>query len=149
SAYAALPWAEGQELTAQYFRSRLNAQFDGGPGSDDRTITTEETWQFASRNRLTPYWVSRLSAGVGTDDSVSQTGFGNFPFETTQRQYAWQNEFTLPAGMLTAGWERREERVDSDSGFAVTSRNTDSIFGIYQLHEGPQALQMNLRYDDS
>jgi vitamin B12 transporter len=149
SAYAALPWAEGQELTAQYFRSRLNAQFDGGPGFDDRTITTDETWQVASQNRLAPFWVWRLSAGVGTDDSVTQTGFGNFPFETTQRQYAWQNEFTLPVGMLTAGWERREERVASDSGFAVTSRNTDSFFGIYQFREGPQALQMNLRHDDS
>lgn len=149
SAYAALPWGDGQELTAQYFRSRLNTQFDGGPGSDDRTITTLETWQVASRNRLTSFWVSQLAAGQGTDDSVSETGFGDFPFKTTQRQYLWQNEFTLPVGMLTAGWEKRNERVDSDSGFAVTARDTDSLFGIYQLSTGPLAFQANLRRDDS
>ena len=76
-----------------------NNQFDGGPGFDDRTITTVETWQVASRNRLASFWVSRLSAGAGIDDSVSQTAFGDFPFKTTQRQYAWQNELTLPLGL--------------------------------------------------
>jgi len=149
SAFAALPWADGQELTAQYFRSRLNAQFDGGPGSDDRTITTLDMGQVASRNRIASWWTSQLSAAVGIDDSLSQTGFGDFPFKTTQRQYTWQNELALPAGTLTAGIERREERVSSDSGFAVTARNTDSIFGVYQLSTGPHALQANLRRDDS
>jgi vitamin B12 transporter len=149
SAYATLPWADGHEFTGQYFRNRLNAQSDGGPDSDDRTITTVETWQVASRNRLAPFWVSQLAAGEGTDDSVSQSSFGNFPFKTTQRQYVWQNEFTLPLGMLTAGLERREERVATDSTFAVNARDTDSIFGIYQLREGPGALQINLRRDDS
>ncbi len=149
SAHAALPWAAGQEFTAQYFRNRLDAQFDGGPGFDDRTITTAETWQVASRNRLAPFWVSQFAAGEGTDDSVSRTGFGNFPFKTTQRQYAWQNDLTLPLGMLTAGIERREERIATESGFAVNSRNTDSLFGIYQLRDGPGALQVNLRRDVS
>jgi vitamin B12 transporter len=149
SAYAALPWADGQEFTGQYFRNRLDAQSDGGPDSDDRTITTVETWQVASRNRLAPFWVSQLAAGAGTDDSVSQSGFGNFPFRTTQRQYVWQNEFTLPLGMLTAGLERREEGVATESGFGVTARDTDSIFGIYQLRDGPGALQVSLRRDDS
>ena len=34
-----------QELGAQYFRNRLDNQFDGGAGFDDRTITTLEAWQ--------------------------------------------------------------------------------------------------------
>jgi len=149
SAYAAQPWSEGVELPAQYVRSRLDAQFDGGPGFDDRTITTVEAWQVASRNRLAPAWVSQLSMGDGIDDSATQTAYGTFPFRTTQRQYTWQNEFTLPVGMLTAGLERREERVATDAGFAVTARNTDALFGIYQLRDGPHALQANLRRDDS
>src|SRR5438552_7946604 len=33
-------FAPDQELAAQFFRSRLNAQFDAGLGFDDRTITT-------------------------------------------------------------------------------------------------------------
>ncbi|MEO8305913.1 MAG: TonB-dependent receptor [Betaproteobacteria bacterium] len=149
SAYAALPWADGQELTAQYFWNWLNAQYDGGPGADDRTITTVDTWLVASRNRLASFWVSQLSTGTGTDDSVSQTGFGDFPFKTTQRQYTWQNELTLPLGLLTAGLERREERVATNEDFAVTARNTNSVFGIYQLRYKDASLQANLRHDDS
>jgi len=149
SASAALPWADGQELTAQYLRSRLDAQFDGGPGFDDRTVTTVEAWQAASRNRLAPFWVSQFSVGEGMDDSVTQTAYGEFPFRTGQRQYAWQNELALPLGTLTAGWERREERITTTEAFAVTSRNTDSLFGIYQLRHGESSLQANLRRDDS
>ena len=141
--------APGQEFTAQYFRSRLDNQFDGSPDFDDRTITVAETWQVASRNRLASFWVSRLSAGAGIDDSETQTAYGNSPFKTTQRQYTWQNEFTLPMGALTAGFERREERVATDAGFVTTERNTNSLFGIYQLRIEDHALQANLRRDDS
>jgi vitamin B12 transporter len=141
--------APGQEFTAQFFRSRLDNQFDGGPDFDDRTITVAETWQVASRNLLAPFWVSRLSAGAGIDDSQTKTAYGDAPFKTTQRQYAWQNEFTLPMGTLIAGFERREEHVATDAGFATTQRNTGSLFGIYQLRTDAHALQANLRRDDS
>jgi vitamin B12 transporter len=149
SAHLALPWAAGQELTLQLFRNRLDAQFDAGPGFDDRTITTVETWQVASRNRLAPWWSAQFAAGEGTDDSVSKTGFGDFPFKTAQRQYLWENAFNLPGGVLTAGYERREEKVTTDAGFAVTQRDTDAWFGIYQLSEGAHSLQANVRHDDS
>ena len=43
----------------------------------------------------------------------------------------------------------REERVDSDAGFAVTSRNTNALVGVAQWREGPHALQANLRHDES
>src|SRR5581483_4547763 len=39
SASVVVPWAADQELPASLLRSRLNAQFDAGPGHDDRTIT--------------------------------------------------------------------------------------------------------------
>jgi vitamin B12 transporter len=136
-------------LSAQFLRSRLNNQFDSGPGFDDRTITVAETWQVASRNRLAASWVSRLSAGEGIDDSQSQSGFGNSGFKTTQRQYAWQNDLALPLGALSAGYERREERLATDAGFATTARDTDSLFGIYQVRVDAHALQANLRRDDS
>ncbi len=149
SANAGITFAPGQEARAQYFRSRLDNQFDGGPGYDDRTITVAETWQVQSRNRLAGFWVSQLTAAQGSDDSRTQTAYGDYPFKTTQRQYTWQNELALPVGALTAGYERREERLATDADFAITTRNTDSVFGIYQLRAGAQALQANLRHDAS
>ena len=149
SATLGYEWASDQALTAQFLRSRLNNQFDGGPDFDDRTITIDEMWQVASRNRLASFWVSRLSYGEGIDDSRTETAFGPSTFDTTQRQFTWQNEFTLPSGVLTGGYERRDERLGTDAGFAVTSRTTDSIFGIYRIAIDAHALQANLRYDSS
>ena len=141
--------AEEQELSAQFFRSRQNAQFDAGPGYDDRTFTRIASYSVASRNRLTSVWTSRLEAGEGDDDSVSQTGFGPSRFKTRQRQYAWQNDVTLPQGMLSVALERREERVDSDASFPVSARNTSAAAGVWRWRDGPQAVQANLRRDDS
>jgi vitamin B12 transporter len=146
---AALPWAEGHELAGTYFRNRLNNQADGGPGYDDRTITTLEAWSVASRNKLAPIWVSTLTAGEGSDDSVSQSAFGQFPFKTTQRQYGWQNDVTLPLGALSLVLERREEHLATDPPFPVTDRNTNSATGVYRLQYDAFALQVNLRHDNS
>jgi vitamin B12 transporter len=158
SANGRFDWAAGQALTAQYFRSRMNAQFDGGDAFDDRTITTLQSYGLASDNALTAHWRSRLTAGEGSDDSVSKLGSGDFPFRTRQRQYAWQNELDLQDALsswsvtravATLGVERREERVDTDEAFAVTSRDTNAVFGAWQMGVGANALQANLRHDDS
>lgn len=146
---ATLPWAAGQEVAVQYLRNRLNNQFDGGSGYDDRTVTTLEAWSVASRNRLAAWWNSTLTIGEGSDDSVSQTAYGDYPYKTTQRQYTWQSDFTLPAGTLSVIAERREERLATTDAFAVTQRNTNSATGVWQMTRDALALQANLRYDRS
>jgi len=149
SGSVAFRFAPDHELSAQFLRSRLNAQFDAGPGFDDRTITTVESYAVLSRDRLAAFWMSKLQAAESSDNSDSQTGFGASRFKTRQRQYAWQNDFTLPRGRLSLAAERREERVDSTVAFPVTGRSTNAFVGVYQLHEGPHALQANLRRDES
>jgi len=143
-------WASGQELSLQYFGNRLNSQFDGGaPYFDDRTITTVQTWSASSRNRVNDVWTSLLTAGQGSDNSESQTSYGNSMFKTTQRQYFWQNDFTLPMGALGVIFERREEHLATDADFATTQRDTNSATGVYQLRVDAFSLQANLRRDDS
>jgi vitamin B12 transporter len=77
--------AADHDVSAQYFKSRLDSQFDAGDAFDDRTITTLTAWQVALRDRFAPAWQSRLSAGEGEDESVSRTAFGAAPFRTRQR----------------------------------------------------------------
>jgi vitamin B12 transporter len=149
SARIAYAFAPEQELSAQFFKSRLNTQFDAGLGFDDRTITTVESYAVESRNRLASFWTSTLGAGESKDDSDSQTGFGPSQFDTLQRQYLWQSDFALRRGSLSIAAIRREERLDTNAGFAVTARNTNAIVGVYQLRDGPNALQANLRHDQS
>ncbi|MFO1284115.1 MAG: TonB-dependent receptor [Burkholderiales bacterium] len=142
-------WAKDQELTLRAFHSFLDAQYDGGPGFDDRQVTRLSGWSLASANRIGERWRWTLTAGESRDDSVSKTGFGDFPFETRQRQYSWQHDLALSFGDLTLAYERREERVISDSGFPRTRRDTDSALAILRARGGPHALQANLRVDDS
>ena len=143
------PGRRDRSSAVQYLGNRLDNQYDGGPGFDDRTITTLQAWSVVSRNRINDAWTSQLTAGEGSDDSESQTAFGTFPFKTTQQQYLWQNDFTLPLGNLGVILERRLEHLATDAGFATTQRNTNSATGVYQLRYGDFALQANLRRDDS
>lgn len=141
--------APGHELSAGVQRNRLDAQFDGGPDFDDRTLTTLAIWQAASRNRLAEGWTSLLQLGETRDDSVSRTSFGDFPFLTRQRQLKWQHDVDVPHGVLSAAYERREESIDEDAGFAVTKRTTNAVVGVWQFSRDAHALQANLRRDDS
>ena len=142
-------FAPEQEVSAQALYSRLNAQFDSGPGFDDRTITTVQSYSVASRNRLTSIWRSDLSVAETRDDSDTQTAFGPSRFDTRQRLYSWQNDLLPGYGHLVLLAERLEEHVDSDTAYDVTSRNTNSVAGIYQIREGQQSAQASLRRDDS
>ena len=142
-------WAKDQELTLRAFHSFLDAQYDGGPGFDDRQVTRLSGWSLASANRINDRWRWTLSAGESRDDSVAKTGFGDFPFETRQRQVAWQHDIALEHGDLSLAYERREERVINDAGFATTRRDTDSALAIYRVQRGPHALQASVRVDDS
>ncbi|MGE5143350.1 MAG: TonB-dependent receptor domain-containing protein [Acidobacteriota bacterium] len=137
------------DLSAQAFHSRLNAQFDESANVDDRTITTVDSYVLALRDRWTPAWTSRLSAAETRDDSdSSQSTFGGI-FRTRQRLYTWQNELVLPVGLLQLIAERREERVTSDTAFAVTERATNAAGAIYQLKQGPHNVEAVVRYDRS
>ena len=149
SANAVLTVAEGHDLHASVLRNRLDAQYDGGPGFDDRTQTTLQAWQAGSRNRLAEGWTAKLVVGETRDDSVSKTGFGDFGFLTRQKQLQWQHDVVLSHGSVALAYERREESVDEDAGFAVTRRTTNAAVGVWQADIAGHALQASLRRDDS
>jgi vitamin B12 transporter len=137
------------ELAAQYYYSRLSNRFDATANFDDKTITTVESLSLASTDRLAAFWVSHLSIGQGSDDSVSQSGFGNAGFRTRQNQLTWQNDFALPLGALSLAYVGLDEKISTEPAFPVTSRRTNSFVGVYQVRVDPHTLQLNARYDDS
>jgi len=137
------------EIAAQYYYSRLSNRFDASPGYDDRTTTTVESFALSSTDRLASFWLSRLDLGQGSDDSVSQTGFGNSGFRTRQNQLTWQNDLTLPVGALSLAYVGLDEKISTDPAFPVSSRRTNSFVGVYQVRVDPHTLQANLRFDDS
>ncbi|MEO8486810.1 MAG: TonB-dependent receptor [Betaproteobacteria bacterium] len=149
STSASVDWAADQSVGVRLFRNRLDNQFDGGDGFDDRTVTIVEAWKVESLNRLTPSWRWTLAAGRSVDDSTSSGAFGESTFRTRDTQYQWQHDLTLPTGEWSLAYVRREERVSGNAGFPVTARDTDAGLAIYRVAMGPHALQANLRHDHS
>ena len=137
------------EVAAQYYYSRLSNRFDATAGFDDKTVTTVESFALSSTDRLASLWVSRLNLGQGSDDSVSQTGYGNSGFRTRQNQLTWQNDLMLPVGALSLAYVGLDEKIGTDPAFPVASRRTNSFVGVYQMRVDPHTLQLNVRYDDS
>ena len=117
-------WAAGQELAAQYFGNRLEqpvrrrralfrrSHDHDGAGVERRRAATGST----TRGRR---W-SR--PGKAATIPCRRPASATSPFKTTQRQYLWQNDFTLPLGTLGAILERREEHLTTDADFATTQR---------------------------
>ncbi len=147
---AALPWAEGQEIAVQYFRNRLNNQYDGGAGFDDRTITTLEAWSVVSRNRIGERWTSladrrrgqrRLACRRRASATIrSRRRSGNTSGRTTSR-CRWARCRWCSSGARSIS--------PPTPAFAVTERDTNSATGVYQVRYGAFALQANLRHDNS
>ena len=101
----------------------LDAQFDGGPGFDDRTITTLEAWRVESRNRFPSAGRRGCRSARAATSRSRQTAFGDFPFKTRQRQYAWQNDVdAADRARCRSRSSGARSRSSSNAGFAVTER---------------------------
>ena len=130
SAQGVLALAPDHDVSAQYSAAGSTASSTRGDAFDDRTITTLTAWQVALRDRFTPAWQSRLSAGEGEDESVSRTAFGASPFRTRQRQYAWQNEV---APRRDAGARARDDRARAARGARVHRPGIRRALARHQL----------------
>ena len=108
SGSVAFRFAPEQEISAQVFRSRLNAQFDAGQGFDDRTITTVRKLFDREPQPIGDVLDERRSGRRRTgDDSNSETGFRPValpyppaPVFVAERAHArlWPPDASLPSG---------------------------------------------------
>jgi vitamin B12 transporter len=156
--------AEGHEIGLQLLHSEGHVRFDNrfnidpffpafNPAFSDNAEVSQHSYAVTSKNQITSRWLSTLRAGEGADESVTYAALGPFTtesrslFKTKQRQYSWQNDITLPLGILTLLYDRLEERVKSTTDFKQTSRNNDGYFIGYLANHGPHTVQLNYRSD--
>ena len=112
-----------------------NAQYDGGPGFDDRTITVVET--VAGREPQPAGAVLDVAAvrrRRAATTACRRRGSATSRSAPAQRQFAWQNDFTLPRGpahrglRAPRGARRHRRRVRGDR-----ARHRTRCSAIYQL----------------
>jgi len=141
--------ASGHELSLTGFQSVGNAHYDAYPRNFDyRNRQTLSAYALQSRDRFLPGWQSLLRLGTSADDLRTATTTGNWTqIRTDQNQALWQNDITTRIGLLTLGTERVEQRITSDTAYALKQRTIQSYFAGYQGRFDTHSLQLNLRDD--
>lgn len=149
SAFIDHTFAVGQTLGLQYFGSQGRNHYDGLDKFDDFSNETQQSYALTSKNRLTDFWHSTLQLGNSIDSSDDHRAAGISQFKTTQRQYTWQNDLSLPVGTLTLAYDRLEQRVSGSSNYAVNTRDNNGYLTSYVADIGKHSLQASLREDSN
>lgn len=154
SAYLELALKEGHTWGLQFFESKGRNEFDNG--YDNYGNQTQQAYAFTSKNQFTDFWHSTFKLGMGVDDNDSharpslRNPTGVSRFRTEQQQLTWQNDLSLPLGLLTLAYERLEQDADSKSSPNSSfkkGRNNDSFLASYLIDHGNHSLQLSLRED--
>lgn len=127
--------------------------FDDGPGVDTRSALRTQVSTASVTGRILQDWKSKFTVSHSRDENNAIASFyaSNVPglFATTQRQYQWQNDLVTPVGLVVAGLERLEQKVNSSTPYAVTQRTVNSGFIGLTGDAGPHSWQANLRRDQN
>ena len=91
----------------------------------------------------------RLSESRDGVDSFAPSGVLSSRFDTRRRQLSWQNHISLwDVNLLAFGIDYRQDKVDSTTDYALSSRDNAGIFGLYGLHFHSHQLIASVRWDD-
>lgn len=149
SARAGLRLPGGGELDFSWLRSESDNEFDGTFQNEGES--TQEV--YGGRLKFSPLsaWDVSLSAGLARDDSENfLDGVFASRFETERETLAWQNDFQVaPDHQLSVGYDWQKDKVDSDTAFAVRSRDNEAVFAQYLADVGAHTWQLSGRVDDN
>ncbi len=137
------------ELGLNFLQSRLEAQFDAGPGFDDRSIQKLETLAVFAKAKVTSNWRTHLQLAQTADKGYSNASYGASQTDTTQTSLNWQNDISFDKDVLQLIAERREEKVNSTTMALNRQRSTNSLAASYVLKQGQNLASVSARLDDS
>ena len=123
---------------------------DDGPNRDTQYKGKTRVARAGVEGRVLPSWKTQLRYSQGADSSRAVVA-SSLPslFKTTQNQLTWQNDVDTPIGVVLAGVERLEQKVDSSTAYTVTERTVSSYFVGLNGSAGPHSWQANLRRDSN
>lgn len=149
SVRAGYRFTSGAEVDVNALRAEGKNQFDGSFVNDSKS--TQQV--LGGRLRFAPLaaWHMTLAAGQSQDDSDNfKDGVFKSRFNTTRDTATLQNDVTLgQAHLVTVGLDYQNDKVDSTTAYAVTSRDNKGLFAQYQGTFGPQNVQLAVRGDDN
>ena len=141
-------FAPGSELDLHLLRAQGENEFDGT--SQNQSESVQQVVGAGFSHRVNEVWRTQLSAGQGRDESDNfKDGVYSSTFDTRRDNASWQNDFSLGGNhLLTLGLDRQQDRVSSNTVYAVTRRDTTGVFAEYQGQWDRHRVQLALRGDD-
>ena len=129
------------------------SQFDDGPGAHARSALRTELLRAGVQGRISTEWKTRFNVSQSSDrsealESASPWGLPAL-FETRQQQWSWQNDIATPLGLVVAGLESLEQRVNSSTDYDVNRRRINAAFAGLNGSASGHAWQLNARRDDN
>jgi len=139
----------GLEVDAHALRASGDNEFDGSFVNESESV--QQVLGGTIRFSPADSWQLALAASSSRDesDNFKDTTFQT-RFDTERDTVSLQNDLYIESEqLLTIGVNFQDDRVDSTTDFAVTSRNNTGLFtqylGTFARHE----LNLSLRHDDN
>lgn len=152
---ASLDWqlATDWKLTTGMVYSDGTSSFDDGPNVDTRSALRTHLARAGVEGKIAPDWTTRLNYSHSVDrvNALVSASPYNIPglFQTTQDQWTWQNDIHTPFGMVVAGVDTLQQKVDSSTAYAVTERRINGLFAGINGASGAHSWQVNARRDEN
>lgn len=151
SAYATLNIAEGHSLHLNFFGSDGQNHYDNNNTFNNYSTMHQQAYSATLKDQITDFWKSTFKYGAGQDRSFNfERPTRQTRFKTDQTQLTWQNDFTLPVGVLTFAYDRLEQEVVTSNNGATNinrSRDNDSFTLGYVGQLQAHSMQLSLRED--
>lgn len=128
--------------------NRLTSDAHGKTGLGHATLQWDAQWL--------PQWHSAFIAGTSNEQSLGDyyrisdgAAGGSTQFNTNRRQATLQNDITLGKDVLSVVLENRNETVDSNTAYTVTSRDVRSALASYAFNRAAWNALVVARNDDN
>ncbi|MBN3727259.1 TonB-dependent receptor domain-containing protein [Burkholderia sp. Ac-20379] len=145
-------FANGWTAGVSWFQANDTNSFDnayGAPADLNTLYSRVQQISAFADGKLADWWATRLRVSTGNDRSQNWlNGAYTDRFNTDNRQYTWQNDFTIARGQtIQAGYERLDQSFDSDV-YSAPQRHVNSGWLGYTGRIGNSQFQANVRRDD-
>ncbi|MBN3753986.1 TonB-dependent receptor [Paraburkholderia sp. Tr-20389] len=139
------------DIGLRYFQSNGNDSFDNPfslPTDLNNLHSKVQTASAFANGKLADWWTTHVVVATGNDRSnTSLNGDYLYRYDSDNRQYTWQNDFTLARNQkLQLGYEHLDQTLDSNQ-YSAPDRHVNSAFGGYTARFGNSQIQANLRRD--
>ncbi len=126
-------------------------EFDGSVFSGNETRFLEHTYGITLDTAITDIWSITTSLSEGRSEADTSYNGTDVNFADNKKNYfTFQNDIQLnPDYLFSIGYDYEQDRITSDSNYAVTSRDNKAVFGQLLGRVGANDFRIALRSDDN